>query len=409
MNISVAKWLNNADAPVLFMIDDLANVWVDLDKNGKLALGGDWGFWKNEKNSSFRYLNEVILNEFSEVKVTFFVPVGTRVGMIKNPVLPSVSKKINADEETKKFFREIHEDSRFEIAYHGTTHGEVGETNLDFKQEWELFGDLEEAIRVIEQGKEIYKDAIGLNPYGGKYCGYTSNEFSDSSIDKTGFTWWCRYWNRGIEDEIIPHITGNDTDKKSNFDIKRFGENQVVDIPSTVNGALLTSVLNSNLTTFKGIAKKILKCVLVRKKLKEIDYLVENNLVISIQEHIAPSRDDGRIQTPNIFDDEKSLKTIFKYLKNKNIWYCTGTELAEYVRVRDNIKIIPKTDKDSFEIDFSLEESVSEKIITLIINMDCVDKIILPNGNRVKVVNQKVNIPITRGVYKLQFSKKMKW
>ncbi len=45
----------------MFMIDDLANVWVDTTKSGELELGEDWGYWKNEEKSSFRYLNRVIL------------------------------------------------------------------------------------------------------------------------------------------------------------------------------------------------------------------------------------------------------------------------------------------------------------------------------------------------------------
>ncbi|MCI3147614.1 hypothetical protein C5137_15580 [Bacillus cereus] len=402
MNIKMAKWLNNADAPVLFMIDDLANVWVDTNKDGKLALGGDWGFWKNEEKSSFRYLNEVILNDFPKVKVTFFVPVGTRVGMIKNPILPFISKKIDADEETKKFFMEIHENPKFEIAYHGTTHGEVGESNLDFKQEWELFRDVEEAIRVVEHGKGIYKDAIGVNPSGGKYCGYTSNEFSDVSIDKTGFTWWCRYWNRGVEDELIPNITGNDTNKITNFDVKKFGDNKVIDIPSTINGALLNDLLNKNDKSFKGFIKSMLKNLLIKKRMKELDFLLENNLVISIQEHIAPSRDDGRRQGPNIFDDRCSLLYIFNYLKDKNVWYCTGSELAEYVRTRDNCKF-KQIDEKSFIIESSGYKS--KQLISLCIDEETVSGIHLPNGIYIKKDKKYINVPILEGIYTLEQKK----
>ncbi|AXK21091.1 hypothetical protein DPQ31_26635 [Bacillus sp. COPE52] len=398
MNIEICKWFNNSDSPVMFMIDDLANVWVDTTKSGELELGEDWGYWKNEEKSSFRYLNEVILKNFPEVKVTFFVPVGVRVGMVKNPVVPSISERIDNDNETKKFFREIHEDNKFEIAYHGTTHGRVGSTNLDFKQEWELFNDLEEAIVTIEKGKQIFRNAIGVDPVGGKYCGYTSNGYSDSSIDKTGFLWWCRYWNKGIEEETISNITGEDKNSLTNFDVKFFGERKVIDIPSTVNGALLTSIFNYNKRSVKGITKHFFKKYLIKKKLTQINQLLDNKLIISIQEHIAPSRDDGRRQAPNIFDDKKSLRTIFRYLQDKNVWYCTGSELSDYVRLRESIKI-ELVDKSSFRINSNLSQNVTFNTITLKVDLTSRFKIMLPNKEIVESNVGIVNIPVLAGNY----------
>ena len=55
MNIEVCKWYKNAAVPVIFMIDDLANVWVDTNGNGVIDPGEDWGYAKKEEHSSFRY------------------------------------------------------------------------------------------------------------------------------------------------------------------------------------------------------------------------------------------------------------------------------------------------------------------------------------------------------------------
>ncbi|OUB57309.1 hypothetical protein BK716_06610 [Bacillus thuringiensis serovar higo] len=384
------------------MIDDLANVWVDTNNNGKLELGEDWGFWKNKKNSSFRYLNENILNYVPEVKVTFFVPVGVRVGMIQSPIALSISDPINKDEDTKRFFREIHENPKFEIAYHGTTHGRPGITNKDFKQEWELFKDIDEAIETIEKGKNIYREAIGINPIGGKYCGYTSNELSDKSINETGFLWWCRYWNRGIDEFCIPNITGIDQNPLTNFDVKTFGPNKVIDIPSTINGALLNDLFNESNKSVKGFIKGLLKKTLIRKRMRQLDFLLENNLIISIQEHIAPSRDDGRRQGPNIFDDRDGLLYMFNYLKDKNVWYCTGSELAEYVRIRDNCEI-KLVDEKRFIIKNSGYKST--QLVSLLLNEQSISGIYLPNGIYIKKEKQYVNVPILEGVYTLERNK----
>ncbi|MGG6433235.1 hypothetical protein ACPF7I_13605 [Anoxybacillus sp. D401a] len=400
--IEICKWKNNADSPVLFFIDDLANVWVDSNGNGQLDLGEDWGYWKYSQGSSMRFLEEQLLKQFPEVKVTFFVPVGERVGMIKNPTIKSISKKINSDQESIDFFRKVHEHPNYELAYHGTTHGIVGDTAKDFIQEWESYSSLEEALERIKEGKEIFKETVGEYPKGGKYCGYKSNEFSDDSIDKSGFLWWCRYWNRGIIDDPSCDIGGNDRNPITNFDIKYFGKNNVIDIPSTVNGGLFNDILKPNYKSIKGIAKILLKPFLLKRKLSQIDYLLKNNLIISIQEHIAPSRDDGRIQTPNIFSDLDSLKYIFNYLKNKNVWYCTGTELADYVTIRDSIKI-NVIEENKFVLKKLKDISrVKNKEITISFNQSSKYKSVnTPLKSEIEICQGFCTIPVEEGIFHL--------
>lgn len=403
MNITICKWFNNADSPVLFMIDDLANVWVDSTDNKKLELGEDWGYWKNEKNSSFGYLKEEILSSFPNVKVTFFVPVGKRVGMISNPKIQSISDFINCDDKTKKFFREIHQNPKFELTYHGTSHGRVGERSSDFKQEWELFNNVDEAVKMIEYGKEIFKDTTGEFPKGGKYCGYVSNQYSDESIDLSGFSWWCRFWNRGLDEDQNCLIGGTDINPLTNYDIKYFGKNKVIDIPSTINGALLTDIYSGEIKTYKDIIKRVLKKLIIRRRFKQVEYLLKNKLVISIQEHISPARDDGKRQKPNIFDDKHSLLMLFKYLENKNVWYCTGTELANYVYIRDNLEIVINDKKGAMILNYPFDTLNRESKVTLKINSGNLKGIISPNNERFLVIKNIVTIPIIKGEYSLVY------
>jgi len=404
MKIEICKWYNGATSPVLFFIDDFANVWVDTNGSGQVDLEEDWGYAKDGENSSFRYLYEVILKDFPGVKTTFFVPVGVRVGVIESPEIQSISKMINCDEETKSFFKSVHDDERFEIAYHGTTHGKVGKTTSDFKHEWELFNSIDEATETINRGKGVYKEVFGDDPKGGKYCGYRSNEYSDESIDRAGFIWWCRFENIYTSDMVNTDkynkfIYGEDSNEITNNEIKTFGTSGVVDIPSTINGNFLTGLFTTNKKTLKGLAKVLLKGYLSKKRRSKVDFLLENNLVISIQEHMAPSRDDGRRQGPNIFDDHQSIKYIFNYLKTKNVWYCTGTELAEYYILKENIKLTQVSDC-SFKINYIGNTKLSHMIISLKF-----DKSILfirePSGKKIYDHKGIYNIKVIDGLYKI--------
>lgn len=393
--MKICKWKYNADSPVVFMIDDLCNAWVDLNGNGKIDLGEDFGAGMDSENSSFKFLEEKILKNFPEVKVTFYVPVGKRIGMIKNSEIKMYSAPINENEKIKKFFKSIHKNPKYELAYHGLTHGEVFDKAKDQKQEWECYKSLEEALLIIEEGKKIFKDVTGEDPKGGKYCGYTSGEFGDESIDKSIFFWWNRFWNRGISEKCDIKFCGLDTNKKTSYDLKIFGKNTIIDIPSTLNGGIF------NLTSknkFKDLIKWLLYFFYRTKAIKEINFLLENKLVVSIQEHICFARDDGKKQTPNIFDDKRSLIKIFKYLKNKNVWYCTGSELAEYYYLRENIKIVyEENEKFSFDCT-KLKKNIERKEITLKIKGK---EIILPNNNKIDIKKGIVTLPIIQGKYQI--------
>ncbi|WP_368294251.1 hypothetical protein [Dehalobacter sp. TBBPA1] len=394
--LEICKWYQNAVSPVIFMIDDFCNVWIDLNHNGKIDPGEDWGYAQRNSGSSLYFLEQNILDKFTEVKVTFFTPVGVRSPVIEKALFPFVSKQINCDEETKKFFRSVGENRKFEIAYHGTTHGRPGKIAADFIQEWDSFVDLKQATDTIRTGINIYKDVFGKNPVGGKYCGYVANEFSDDSIDQNGFLWWCRYCNVDLIENDNNPIEGDDQYLLSNYDIKYFGKNKVVDIPTTINGSLC-HIAYSNSFNVKNIGKKMLKPLIQSRKLEQLRYLLDNSLVISIQEHIAPSRADGKRQMPNIFDDLDSLQMIFQLLKGYPVWYCTCSELANYVRARDNVDIIFDT-QNSFTLETNIT-GLEKTQLTLKMNSNNFKVIKQPDYSDVLIKNGLANIDVIKGKF----------
>lgn len=393
MEIKITKWYKNANSPVLFMVDDLANVWVDLNNNGKVDLEEDWGYDKNNLNSSFRFLNERILKYFPEVKVTFFTSVGERSPILNNYNIPRFAEPINCNYKIKEFFKSVNDNNKFEIAYHGLNHGIPGEDTKDFCQEWKTFNSIEEAVNQTEKGKKIYFDTFGKFPKGGKYCGYKSNEFSDESINITGFLWWCRYWNPELKN--IP--------LRKRFEINCFGSNKVIDIPSTFNGGHFT--FKKRASVFRYIVKNCMKPFWIKKGFNLLEYFLKNKLIISIQEHISPSRVDGKRQGPNIFDDKESLNKIFNFLKYKNVWYATATEVAEYFETRENTKVFIMG-KDKFKLNYT--GRVKNVFLTLLFNKNNFSKVISPSGKIYKIMkdpykhnNRLINIKIeNEGNYK---------
>ncbi|MFH0778533.1 MAG: hypothetical protein V2A71_07880, partial [Candidatus Eisenbacteria bacterium] len=300
--IEKARWLNDANSPVVLMVDDFANVWIDLDGNGIVDPGEDWGHALDSPNSAFSLLNEHVLRHFPEVKTTFFVPLAV-VPLLKRFPYRAHFGPINENETTISFFRSVGRDERFEIAYHGLTHGISGNRTEDFSHEWEAYRSLDEALATIEKGRALFREVFGEYPRGGKYCGYKRNEFSEESIDKSGFLWWCREWDRGRED----------VRDETRFDTRYFGVNAVIDVPSTVHGSIFNPPR-------KGLPGRWLgKRTVLRRAKRQLDQLLEKKLVIGIQEHTSPARVDGKRQTPNVHDDREGLRLMFEHLNTKNV------------------------------------------------------------------------------------------
>jgi hypothetical protein len=400
MKIEICKWKGNCDSPVMFMIDDLANVWVDLSGTGEVELGEDWGYAQRSENSSIAFLESNILNEYPEIKVNFYVPVGKRVGMISDSSINMYSNTIDENEGVKLFFQKLHQHPNYELSYHGTTHGEVYPEAKDFRQEWECYTSLSEAVNTIEKGKDIFNNAVGELPKGGKYCGYKAGKYGDESIVSSNFIWWQRYWNKGIESGEKQADIGGEFNPLLAYDITEIGNSSVIDIPSTLAGNLFNNHSNSKV---KSLIKSLLWPIISIKRAKEIDFLLNNKLVISIQEHISPARNDGKIQTPNIFTDKKSLLYIFRYLSKKNVWYCTGTELAEYYLLRKHTKI-SVIDNCSFEL--LLDQKTLPFILTnkhqLTYKFPAGSKTITqPDGKKLCVQNNIATLDILSGYYLL--------
>lgn len=387
MEIIKAKWPNDADSPVVLMIDDLDNLWFDLNGNGHYALGEDWGYWRDLPGSSFAFLKNNLIDKFPKIKITFFTVIGDPT-ICKHKYGKVYKGAINEDEKTAEFFRHIHFSPNFEIAYHGLTHGII--RNGKYIHEWDSFNSIEQALRNIEEGQGICQRVFGEKLKGGKYPGYTSNTYSDESIDRAGFSWWCRHWTY---DDFLK--AGSNY---SVFEMKTFGRNKVVDFPSTVNPS-----------TFRNPIKKIARMILRRphKSLKmHLEGLLSNKKVISIQEHAGAIKANGVRQTPNIIDDMPVLHRIFSYLRGKNVWHATCSEIANYFHTFTSTQI-ETVDKKSFRLKYT--GRVEKPGLTLMVDREEPVEVISPSGRRYKSIKylyknkwQLVHIKVENGYYQIK-------
>lgn len=387
----------------MLMIDDLANGWVDINGNGKKDQGEVWGWAEDHRISPVWFLRENVLKEFPYVKTTYFVPVN-RVPETSDYQMKAHFGPINETPEMAEFFHSAAQSSDCEMAYHGLSHGISGNKNRRFIQEWESYQSLEQALFTIDRGKKLFRDVFGFSPLGGKYCGYRKNSFSDESIDKSGFLWWCRDW-AGRQSDY------EDADElKDKHELKYFGDSRVIDMPSNIAGSMMNYHSQGRLKT--AIKKMLGKRVITPDEVfgagySKLDELIKNRSVISIQEHSSPARTDGKRQTPNIYDDAESLKRIFAYLKDKNLWYATGTQIASYFELynRTEIKTI---DECSFSIKYTGRKLKYDLISVVITANHDVENLVLPNGKKICVAgqgNERIFIPalpVMDGIYQLE-------
>lgn len=376
LGVSLAKWKGNADSPVMLMIDDFTNAWVKSPGDETILPHNDWGGRLNKKDSIYEYINQNLFLPFPEIRTTFFTVIGPISQYnIYEPF--DFAEPINYDKDSINFFRKVYDDQRFEIAYHGYNHGTPGKTTESFIQEWDGFQSMEEALTQINKGQEISKKVFGFHLTGGKYGGWQYNAFADDAIDKSGFRWWCRDWMpKDSDGTTIPEY----------YEPHFFGSNKVIALPSTVHG------WNWNK--------------------KQIKQLLKHKQIISIEEHMGCLRPDNRIQTPNVYDDIKSLKSIFTYLKDKNVWHATGSQIADYAEVYLNTQINDiKT--DTFKINYSgrLENPEATINIQTIngLSSHCSklkliqpDRTIVTGDQNIKTNMYHFNIKIQSGIYRIE-------
>ncbi len=324
--VKISKWLDGYQAPAVLMIDDLSDGYIDIHKE---PYKNDWGYLCDTEESVYAFLQRELLAHYPDIKITFFVPYARH--NVINETRDNYEKYAVGEREAFTAFLKRLLKQGHEIAHHGSNHGryidhEKIDTANNFIHEWQLFESVEEGVTVTLKGKKVFREIVGTEVTGGKYCGYLQRSNSADIIDACGFEYWC------IDAKLDP--------KES--DTYLFGKNNVIAFPTNFNGNAFVRLKyktgrkkRDNLKRFTRFLQPLYNITQYHK----LETLYKLGNIISIQEHISPATSSGNIQASNIVSDMESLQKIFAYLSKKSIWYATCGEIARYIYVRDQCRI----------------------------------------------------------------------
>lgn len=86
-------------------------------------------------------------------------------------------------------------------------------------------------------------------------------------------------------------------------------------------------------------------------------------------------------------------------MEGKNVWYCTGSELADYVNLRDHVQVVTYPGEERM---FTLEHESrygNGGILSLKLDSSNPASILLPDGTAVRVTAGIANLPVMKGEY----------
>ena len=333
--INKCKYYNNHQSACTLMIDDLVPAAISPFKNEKITAKFDWGFLMDSYDSLYKYFDNNLLKKYPEIKGTFFIPLTSHKYLNKNSGYNIKTGDFN--DEFIHFLNRI--SSHFDSAFHGTNHGKfIDSESFEIKNNWhqEFEYTTLNSIQNIDNEIQNFKNNSGIHFTGGKYPGYKKNEYSEKILEKLEFKWWAS------SSEMIGR-------KHAKNQHSYFGsESKILDFPTNVPGNLFNQTLSPQPIKRKWL-KLITGTIENYKNEQYLQYLYENGLIISIQEHFQNQRTDGKRQSQNVYDDIVSLDKIYGILRGADIWYATCSEIAHYLESYDYTDIIKK-DESTFEI-----------------------------------------------------------
>jgi hypothetical protein len=321
----IAPWYHNYQTPVVLMIDDLSDTYIDKYKE---SYKNDWGYMCDQEGSAYHFLEQHLLSFYPNIKITFFVPYSEH-GIPNRNCGYKIYKYAFGERDIYTHFLQKLVSRGYEISHHGSDHGHyINPTSCsvgtNWVHEWAGFKNVDEGVSITLKGVDLFQKLANIKVSGGKYCGHIAIANSAEIISQCNFLYWC------------------DRSPYASYDISYFEKNNILSFPITFSGNSFIRLSYITGDPKRDRKKKFLKYfqpfynILSYYKLYQ---LYKKGKVISIQEHISPSTTWGTIQSSNIVTDITSLTKIFKFLSPLNIWYATCAEIAMYQYIKDHSEL----------------------------------------------------------------------
>lgn len=375
---SISKYHNNHQTAASLMIDDLAPVAITQD--GILRPFNDHGYGMRKQEGLYHYFEKYLLEPFPEVCGTFFILIDQHTNHAPDTGGYQILNN-GFTSEYVDFLKSLN--PRFDLAFHGTNHGK--KENGIFHQEFSFLtpGD----VPRLKDALQEFEKNTGISFSGGKYPGYISNTHSEKILEELGMKWWAT--SRDMKNK-----------KKPENEFSYFGEsNKVLSFPTNFSGEVFKTFLKKQ-SGFLPILRATHFLLRKFKLERHLQYLYENRLVISVQEHFTTFRADGKFQRPNVFDDLSSIQKTYSILRGADVWHATCNQIAKYVDNRDHSKLTQTT--DSITLDYSGRYNNSSVTLQSKSRHTLTDSF----GNKISPVfkeNLWVYTDVKEGVYTINF------
>lgn len=328
MMFKKCQYYNNHHTCCSLMIDDVVPLSISYD--GEMRPWNDWGFGKKNEHSLFQYLDTYFFQKYPEIKGTFFIPFESQNFLPEDSGMKI--QKQDFDSSFNSFFASF--EGRFDIGFHGIKHTWFDENSMkkDFHFEFSHLR-LSDADILKEKIRE-FEQLYGIRITGGKFPGYhRKNDESFDLLSAIGMKWWA-------------YTLSDNKIGKNNFTEIQTRTDSLIDIPSNLNGGVFNQSLHTGKKVLKNKLLNLKGYYTEYKTYNYLDHLYANRLPITIQEHSQNQSVNGKRQKPNLFDDLKSLETIFSILRGMDIWYAECSKLAHYQDSFLHTEIVQVNDRD---------------------------------------------------------------
>ncbi len=376
LHISTARWHNNADSPVVLLIEGLNNALCYRDNSEVVEAGIDCGYHKNTQTSTWHRFYHDFVKKFKEAHLTLFWTVDTRYGSDVPENVRSTTHQFEPREEAFiSFLKSVSSEHRIEIAYGGRHFYRSDATGSLVVGEYEAPEMNEEDFlqRYSREGFELFFQSLGYYPRGGIFPGFgkwqKATDFL-AELDEPPLSYWC--------DVFTPYEVSHQAGSSA-FDI-HFLTPSFAGFPTTVEG-----------NAFQR---------------ENIDFLLKYQKPISIIESFPRFSHHGVI-TPNLIDDIDTLTDIYSYLDSQNVWHAGIPEIITYARNYYDI-FIERLSANSFTLSSKTHRSFRYDD-SLTLNLQGLDEwrdysVHLPSGGVVRVDNRlelfrTVTVPVQEGEY----------